>query len=105
MLTKKQRELLDFITKFIAENNYSPSYREIMAGLNIRSVSTVAQHVDNLVTKGVLRKTDSAIRSLEIVNQTPQQPDLINQKITYYERAGETDKAEILRQAKQLLDS
>jgi repressor LexA len=64
--TKKQRELLTFIEKFIGEHGYSPSYREIMSGLNYTSVATVALHVNNLIKRGHLRKRDHSARSLEI---------------------------------------
>jgi hypothetical protein len=66
--TKKQRELLNFIEIFIAEHGYSPSYREIMKGLNYTSVATVALHVNNLLKRGHLRKRDRSARSLEVVN-------------------------------------
>ncbi len=65
--TKKQKELLTFIQDFIAEHGYSPSYREIMAGLNYTSVATVALHVGNLIKRGHLRKRDRSARSLEVV--------------------------------------
>ena len=65
--TKKQKELLSFIEKFINEHGYSPSYREIMAGLNYTSVATVALHVNNLIKRGHLRKRDHSARSLEVV--------------------------------------
>lgn len=66
--TKKQRELLTFIEKFIAEHGYSPSYREIMNGLNYTSVATVALHVNSLIRRGHLRKRDRSARSLEVVS-------------------------------------
>lgn len=65
--TKKQRELLTFIEQFIGEHGYSPSYREIMSGLNYTSVATVALHVGNLIKRGHLRKRDYNARSLEVV--------------------------------------
>lgn len=65
--TKKQKALLDFIQAFIAEHGYSPSYREIMSGLNYTSVATVSLHVDNLIKRGHLRKRDHSARSLEPV--------------------------------------
>ena len=65
--TKKQRELLNFIEAFIAEHEYSPSYREIMNGLQYNSVATVALHVGNLIKRGHLRKRDHSARSLEVV--------------------------------------
>ena len=65
--TKKQKELLNFIETFIAEHGYSPSYREIMAGLNYTSVATVSLHVNNLIKRGHVRKRDRSARSLEVV--------------------------------------
>lgn len=64
--TKKQRELLTFIEQFIGEHGYSPSFREIMKGLNYTSVATVALHVNNLIKRGHLRKRDHSARSLEV---------------------------------------
>lgn len=66
--TKKQRELLGFIDSFIKGNGYGPSYREIMRALDYRSVSTVAIHVDGLIARGYLRKTDHSARSLQVVS-------------------------------------
>lgn len=67
-LTKKQQAVLDFLQDFIEEKGYSPSYREIMTGLNLTSVSSVAEHVDNLVEKGVLRREPGESRSLTILD-------------------------------------
>ena len=67
-LTKKQTTVYNFIKEFIAENNYSPSYRDIMSGLGLSSVSAVAEHVDNLVRIGALKKAPGAARSLEVVD-------------------------------------
>lgn len=65
--TKKQKELLSFIDGFIKGNGYGPSYREIMRGLDYKSVSTVATHVDGLITRGWLVKKDNSARSLEVL--------------------------------------
>ena len=65
--TKKQKELLSFIETFIGAHGYSPSYREIMSGLNYTSVATVALHVNNLIKRGHLIKRDHSARSLEVV--------------------------------------
>jgi repressor LexA len=66
--TKKQREILTYIETFIAEHGYSPSYREIMKGLNYTSVATVSLHVNSLITRGHLRKRDHSARSIEVVS-------------------------------------
>src|SRR5579884_2180434 len=68
--TKKQKELLSFIETFIGEHGYSPSYREIMAGLNYTSVATVALHVNSLIKRGHLVKRDRSARSLEVVSRS-----------------------------------
>ena len=67
-ITKKQQAVLDFLEDFTEEKGYSPSYREIQAGLGLSSVSAVAEHIDNLVAKGVLRKVPGAARSLEVLD-------------------------------------
>lgn len=67
-LTKKQLALLNFLEDFTEENGYSPSYREIMAGMGLSSVSAVAEHIDNLVGKGVIKKVPGAARSLEVID-------------------------------------
>ena len=67
-ITKKQQALLNYLQDFEEENGYSPSYREIQNGLGLSSVSAVAEHVDNLVAKGVLRKVPGAARSLEVLD-------------------------------------
>jgi hypothetical protein len=65
--TKKQREILEFIASFIEEHGYSPSYREVMKGLNYTSVATVSLHINNLIKRGHLVKRDHSARSLEVV--------------------------------------
>ncbi len=72
--TKKQRQLLTFIERFIIEHGYSPSYREIMGGLNYTSIATVALHINNLIRRGHLKKRDYSARSLELTNPIADRP-------------------------------
>lgn len=65
--TKKQQELLDYIASYTYEHGYSPTYREIMAALKKKSVSAVAEHVQNCVDRGFLEKTDNVQRSLRVI--------------------------------------
>jgi SOS-response transcriptional repressor LexA len=65
--TKRQHELLTFVDGFIQGYGYGPSYREIMRALGYKSVSTVAIHIDGLIAKGYLRKSDNSARSLTVV--------------------------------------
>ena len=67
-LTKKQLAVLNFLEDFIEENGYSPTYREIQAEMGLSSVSAVAEHIDNLVAKGALKKVGGAARSLEVLD-------------------------------------
>lgn len=77
--TKKQREILTYIQNFIAEHGYSPSYREIMNGLNYTSVATISLHVNSLISRGHLRKRDHSARSIEVVNNAEIKPITTNQ--------------------------
>ena len=72
-LTKKQALIMEFIRDYLSAHGVSPTYREIMTALGLSSVSAVAEHIDNLVAKGALRKLPSTARSLEIV--TPDHPE------------------------------
>ncbi|MEX0748974.1 MAG: transcriptional repressor LexA [Candidatus Saccharimonadales bacterium] len=67
-LTKKQKQMLDYIRAFAAENGYAPTFREIMDGLHYSSVATVAQHIENLVNKGFLYKRNNEARSIQLVD-------------------------------------
>jgi len=80
--TKKQRELLTYIEGFITEHGYSPSYREIMNGLNYTSVATVALHVNNLIKRGHLRKRDHNARSIEVVTPTGEPSKITSNQVT-----------------------
>ncbi len=66
-LTRRQREIYDFIRDFVAENGYSPSLEEIAAHFNLASVATVHKHVQHLVEKRLLRKAWNRSRSIEPV--------------------------------------
>ena len=99
-LTKKQTLILNFISEFTKTNNYSPSYREIMSGLGLTSVSAVAEHIDNLVAKGALRKVPGASRSLEVVTSNyPEFVALFRERILI---ATEEEKTILLKAAKLL---
>jgi len=65
-LTKRQKEVLDFIAKFVEENGYSPSYDEIAAGLKLASLATVHKHITAVEKKHYLSKSFNHSRSLEL---------------------------------------
>lgn len=68
-LTKKQKQILDFITEFIVSYDYSPSYREIAEHFSLNSTATVFEHIKALEDKGYLKSSDKIPRSLEIVEK------------------------------------
>jgi len=67
-LTRRQREIYDFICEFIDEQGYSPSLDEIGTHFGLTSVATVHKHVQHLVEKGLLRKAWNRSRSVEPVD-------------------------------------
>jgi repressor LexA len=66
-LTKRQKEILDFLEEFVAENGYSPSFEEIARHFGYTSLATVHEHLENLRQKGYIRKSYNASRSVELV--------------------------------------
>ncbi len=100
-LTKKQKQVLDFIREFSLSHTYSPSYREIMSGLGLSSVSAVAEHVENLVEKGALKKVPGAARSLEIVELPHAETiTLFNERLA---SSDDESEIEVLLKAAQIL--
>jgi repressor LexA len=66
-LTKRQREILDYITDFTDKNGYAPSYREIGEHFDLNSPATIHAHVQNLKDKGMLKAGFNEARSIEIM--------------------------------------
>jgi repressor LexA len=65
-LTRRQKQVLDFIAGFIEENRFSPSYDEIARGLNLASLATVHKHISVLQSKSYLTRGFNQSRSLEL---------------------------------------
>ena len=66
-LTTKQNEILTFIKKYTAKNNYPPSIREISKGVNLKSPATTHVHVKNLIDKGYLKRNLNNHKILELL--------------------------------------
>ena len=66
-LTKRQRQILDFITEFVEREGYAPSLREIGKHFKLSSPATVHVHIDNLKKKGFLKTSYNEARSIERV--------------------------------------
>src|SRR5689334_9791923 len=65
-LTKRQKQVLDFLAEFIENNGYSPSYEEIAAALQLASLATVHKHISALETKNYVKRSFNQSRSLEV---------------------------------------
>jgi len=66
-LTKRQRQVYDFIANFVARQGYSPSFEEIGAGLGLSSLATVHKHICNLEEKGLLKRDFNRSRSIDLL--------------------------------------
>ncbi len=65
-LTRRQKEVLDFVAAYQVENGYSPSYEEIARGLKLASIATVHKHISALDKKNYLQRSHNQSRSIEV---------------------------------------
>jgi repressor LexA len=66
-ITKRQREIYDYISNFVARNGYSPSFEEIGEGMGLSSLATVHKHISNLEKKGLLKRDFNRSRSIDVL--------------------------------------
>ncbi len=66
-LTRRQKELLDFLNGFIEQNGYAPTIEETAAHFGLRSLATVHKHLTNLQKKGLIKRDWNRSRALELV--------------------------------------
>ena len=78
MLTKKQKELLEYVNSFINANKMSPSYDEIREAMNLKSKSGIHRIVSALEERGFIRKLANRARAIEVLKN----PDKINNNMT-----------------------
>lgn len=104
--TKKQQELLQYIADFLREHDYAPSYREIMASLGYKSVSTVAVHVDGLIAKGYLTKSDKSARSIRVASahSSEQEAHFAWLRTEIAQRGSDSDEVKVLKEALAILE-
>jgi site-specific DNA-methyltransferase (adenine-specific) len=69
MLTKRQKQILDYIKEYIKKNDYAPTLEEIKKHFRLSSISTVHQHLENLETKGYLIKSENQPRSIQLIKK------------------------------------
>ncbi len=66
-LTKRQREILDYLAEFIQQHGYAPSLEEIGRRFGLSSLATVHKHLRNLQEKGFIRRAWNRSRSVELI--------------------------------------
>ncbi|MCP4254892.1 MAG: transcriptional repressor LexA [Candidatus Scalindua sp.] len=71
-LTKKQHNLLSFLTKYIRENGYPPTIREMVYHLKLASTNSVKKYLDILERKGYIKRIPNSPRAIEVCTETPE---------------------------------
>lgn len=66
-ITRRQRQVYDFISEFVQRNQYSPSFDEIREGMKLNSLATVHKHISNLEKKGLLTRDYNRSRSIDLL--------------------------------------
>jgi repressor LexA len=66
-VTRRQKEVIDFLEAFVSRNGYSPSFEEIARGMGLKSLATVHKHITNLEKKGMLDRVHNRSRSIDVL--------------------------------------
>ena len=66
-LTKRQREILDFLSSYVEDRGYAPSFEEIAQKFSYSSLATVHEHLSNLERKGCIKRSYNESRAIEIL--------------------------------------
>ena len=66
-LTRRQRQILDYLNSYSAANGYAPSFEEIAEHFNYNSLATVHEHLTNIERKGYIKRTYNESRAIEIL--------------------------------------
>src|SRR5689334_21658456 len=81
-LTKRQKEVLDYLVAFETKHGYAPSFEEIGKGMKLTSLATVHKHITTLEKKGFIRRGYNQSRSIEIVQlPKPVKEQVIERKV------------------------
>ncbi|MFQ5704264.1 MAG: transcriptional repressor LexA [Gemmatimonadales bacterium] len=66
-LTRRQKQILDYVETYIREQGYAPSFEEIAAEFHFASLATVHEHLTNLERKGYIRRAHNESRAIELI--------------------------------------
>jgi repressor LexA len=88
-LTKRQKQVLDFLISFQDKHGYAPSFEEMAKGLKLSSLATVHKHIETLERKGFIRRGYNQSRSIEVMQlPKPVREQVIERHITELPLAG-----------------
>jgi repressor LexA len=76
-LTKRQKQVLDYLVAFMNKNGYSPSFEEIAIAMKLTSLATVHKHLSTLEKKGFVRRGYNQSRSIEITQLVKSVPEQV----------------------------
>jgi len=96
-LTRRQKEILDFLQSYIVEHGYAPSFEEIADRFGFRSLATVHEHLTNLERKGYIQRGHNESRAIEMV-PTPGQSGATELPLLGQVAAGEPIEAVVDRE-------
>ena len=71
MLTRKQKELFDYLSKYLAKNHISPSFEEMKIAVNLKSKSGIHRLISSLEERGFIKRLKHKARAMEIVDKNP----------------------------------
>jgi len=71
ILTKRQKQILDYVRDFVGKNGYAPSLIEISRHFNLHSISTIHKHLVHLEEKGLIRRHWNRARAIEVLPPLP----------------------------------
>jgi repressor LexA len=86
-LTRRQREILDYVREFIEQRRYAPSIAEIGRQFGLRSTATVHKHLRNLEERGAIRRDWNRSRSIEVLPDESEER-LVSLEVTGVVEAG-----------------
>ena len=93
-LTKRESQILAYMSKQITEKGYPPTVREICTALGIKSTSTVHKDINNLVEAGFLRKDPSKPRALVLIEDPTENTSVATKKSTTATVSAPSEKKE-----------
>jgi len=102
--TKKQKQLLEYISKYIQKRGYSPSYEEMTQALKVNSVATIFDHLQELSKKKFIKIYKGAVRGIEIINsQLTTHPSPLNLELPLLGYIAAGKPIEVITQAETIL--